>query len=481
MSPLAALAAPASERTLAEAVRAWLPRQRWFAGKARTVTEVAVHDVALLGDAEGELLWVLVDLRYDDGGGERYQVPLIVGSEQADRASVAAWLPEGPLVDALTVPQGCVLLARLCLGTQPHTTVRGDTIASTASTPERASKRQDIAVSRHSVRAMGAEQSNSSVVLGDMVLKVFRKLEPGENPDVELTRALTAAGVTTVPAQYGALALAGGETTTLAVLTALVPGAADGWDLATREVTEVAERGERAARMLLDDAELLGETVARTHAALAEAFGRHHADAATLDRWAADMRAQAEGVLRTAHTHAPDDTAAVTARAAEIDALFADLPTLTGAGPLIRVHGDLHLGQVLRGEDGRWMLLDFEGEPARPLAERRLPHSPLKDVAGMLRSFDYAAAQVRGAAVENWRATARRRFAAGYERVATPADLLPSDPGQAQRLRDLLELDKAVYELGYELANRPDWVRVPVAGIVAALDRIAHPDPGLAP
>jgi len=156
--------------------------------------------------------------------------------------------------------------------------------------------------------------------------------------------------------------------------------------------------------------------------------------------------------------------------------VFADLPALTGAGPVVRVHGDLHLGQVLRAADGRWMLLDFEGEPARPLRERRLPHSPLKDVAGMLRSFDYAAAQVRGGgAVENWRATARRRFVAGYERVAKPANLLPLDAGQAQRLRDLLELDKAVYELGYELANRPDWVRVPVAGIVAALDRIARP------
>lgn len=478
MSPLAALAAPAAERTLAEAVREWLPRQRWFAGKARTLAEVAVHDVALLGDTDAELLWVLVDVRYTDGCIERYQVPLILGGEQADRASVAAWLPEGPLVDALTVPRGCVLLARLCLGTQSHTTVRGDTIASTA---ERASKRQDIAVLSHSVRAMGAEQSNSSVVLGDMVLKVFRKLEPGENPDVELTRALTAAGVATVPVQYGALALAGGETTTLAVLTALVHGAVDGWDLATREVTEVAERGERAARMLLDEAELLGETVARTHAALADAFGRDRADAATLDRWAATMRAQAERVLRTARTRAHEDTAAVTTRAAEIDALFADLPTPADAGPLLRVHGDLHLGQVLRGEDGRWLLLDFEGEPARPLAQRRLPHSPLKDVAGMLRSFDYAAAQVRGAAVENWRATARRRFVAGYERVATPAELLPPDPGQARRLRDLLELDKAVYELGYELANRPDWVRVPVAGIVATLDRMARPtDPGLA-
>jgi maltokinase len=473
VSALAALATPSAERTLADALREWLPRQRWFAGKARTVAEVAVHDVALFIDAGAELLWVAVDVRYDDGGSERYQVPLVVGEEAAERDSVAAILPEGPLVDALTVPDACALFARLCLGTQPYTTVRG---AAVVSTTERASKRQDIAVSSHSVRAMGAEQSNSSVVLGDLVLKLFRKLEPGENPDVELTRALTARGVDTVPVQYGALELDGREPTTLAVLTALVPGATEGWELATREVEGLADRGERGVPGLLDDAESLGEAVARTHAALADAFGRQPTDPALLRAWADGMRAQAQRVLATAGTRAPDETAVVAARADELDAVFADLPALTDAGPVVRVHGDLHLGQVLRAADGRWMLLDFEGEPARPLRERRLPHSPLKDVAGMLRSFDYAAAQVRGgSAVENWRATARRRFVAGYERVAKPANLLPPDAGQAQRLRDLLELDKAVYELGYELANRPDWVRVPVAGIVAALDRIARP------
>jgi len=474
MSSLAALATPSAERTLAGALREWLPRQRWFAGKARTVAEVAVHDVALLADPGTEVLMLVAEVSYTDGGAERYQVPLAVGPPQAERASVAAHLPEGPLVDALVVPAACRLLARRCTEERAEHTAGGHRLAgrpaSGATPPPDAP-----------MRAMDAEQSNSSVVLGDMVLKLFRKLEPGENPDVELTRALTAHRVGTVPVQHGALELDGGEPTTLAVLTALVPGAAQGWELATREVEDLADRGERGVPGLLDDAESLGEAVARTHAALADAFGRQAADAALLRRWADGMRDQAQRVLATARAHARDETASVAARMDELDAVFAGLAGITDAGPLIRVHGDLHLGQVLRSEDGRWLLLDFEGEPARPLAERRLPHSPLKDVAGMLRSFDYAAAQVRGDAVENWRATARRRFVAGYERVATPADLLPSDPGQARRLRDLLELDKAVYELGYELANRPDWVRVPVSGIVATLDRIARPAPGLHP
>jgi maltokinase len=470
MSPLAALASPAAERTLADALREWLPRQRWFAGKARALTGVAVHDVALLADADAEILLLWAEVSYDDGGAERYQVPLAIGPPQAERPSVAAHLPEGPLVDALTVPAACHLLARRCTEEHSEPTAAGHRLvgrpAGGAAPPADAA-----------MRAMGAEQSNSSVVLGDMVLKLFRKLEPGENPDVELTRALTARGVATVPAQHGALELDGREPTTLAVLTALVPDAVEGWELATREVESVAEGG--AGRLLLDEAELLGETVARTHAALADAFGRSEADAALRQRWADGMRAQAQRVLATARSHAPDATAAVEARADELDAVFAGLAGVTDSGPLIRVHGDLHLGQVLRSGDGRWLLLDFEGEPARPLAERRLPHSPLKDVAGMLRSFDYAAAQVRGGGgIENWRAAARRRFVAGYERVAHPADLLPPDPDQAQRLRSLMELDKAVYELGYELANRPDWVSVPVAGIVAALDRITRPATG---
>ena len=461
---LTALAAPSGEPIVATALRAWLPAQRWYAGKARDLDELHVHDVAVVDDPSAPLLLVLVDVRYADGGSERYHVPLALEPGEAARADVVARLPEGALVDATSAPHACLALARLTVSQAPARTSRGGRLSAAPVTDWRPDPEAPV-------RRLGGEQSNTSVILGDVVLKVFRKLEAGENPDVELTRALTAAGVDTVPAQHGALLLAERETTVLTAISQLVADAREGWALATDEVAALRAGGGRPQPGLLEQAEALGLAVARTHAALAGAFGAEPATRPVLERWAAGMRAQTLRVLDLAGARAPAEAAAVLEHRDALLALFAGLPELSDAGPLIRVHGDLHLGQVLLGADG-WRLLDFEGEPARPLAERREPHSPLKDVAGMLRSFDYAAAQVTpNGQVENWRVAARRRFLAGYTGTARAAGLLPPAGGDANRLLAVMELDKAVYELGYELANRPDWVRVPVAGILAALNR----------
>lgn len=469
MSLLDALAAPSGERVVADALRAWLPRQRWYAGKARDLEELHVHDLAVLADGPEPLLLVLVDLRYADAGTERYHVPLALVDGDAEGADVVARLPEAALVDAGASPEACRLLVRLCLDDRPHGTSRGARLSGGALTAWRPADDAPV-------RRMGGEQSNTSVVLGDAVLKVFRKLEAGENPDVELTRALTAGGTGTVPVQHGALLLQEREPTVLAVVSELVAPAQEGWELAVGEVEALAEGRPRPEPGLLDDLGALGAAVAATHEGLARAFGRHDADAPLLRRWSAGMRAQALRVLDLAAERAPVECAPVLDRREELlEAFGSGLGDPAAVGPVIRVHGDLHLGQVLRGPDG-WRLLDFEGEPARPLPERREPHTPLKDVAGMLRSFDYAAARVpSGSQVENWRATARRRFLAGYRATAAAAGLLPGSDADGGRLLALMELDKATYELGYELANRPDWVRVPVEGILTALDRRDDP------
>ena len=464
---LSALAAPSGEPIVADALRAWLPRQRWYAGKARDLEDLHIHDVAVLDSDDAPLLLVLVDVRYADGGTERYHAPLALDPGEPREADVVAHLPEGALVDATSTAQGCVALARLTVAAADQQTGRGARLTAAPVTdwaPDAAAP----------VRRLGGEQSNTSVILGDAVMKVFRKLETGENPDVELTRALTAAGVDTVPAQHGALLLSEREPTVLTVISELVRDAREGWELATEEVGALSATGTRP-HGLLDEVEGLGLAVALTHSALADAFGARPVEADLLARWAAGMRAQAMRVLDLAADRAPVDGAAVLERRDDLLTAFAAVAELDDAGPLIRVHGDLHLGQVLLGAEG-WRLLDFEGEPARPLAERREPHSPLKDVAGMLRSFDYAAAQVPPSGqVENWRAAARRRFLAGYVDTARAANLLPLRPGAAGRLLAVMELDKAVYELGYELANRPDWVRVPVEGILTAMDRAGDP------
>ena len=274
------------------------------------------------------------------------------------------------------------------------------------------------------------EQSNTSLVVdGSVIVKLFRRVgEPGEvNPDREVVAALWDGGFRSVPEPVGELVLDGRD---LAVARRFLARAASGWEMALHDPH------------VLDEVRDLGVVTARMHVALAGAFGTAPGDAAA---WAQSMRV---GLARVPLPDGLDP-------GVRYDAVARD----TDVGLAVRIHGDYHLGQVLHWR-GDWYVLDFEGEPARPLAERTVPSSPLRDVAGMLRSFSYAAAV--GSFPPVWEDEARRRFLAGYRSVEAVLALLPADPGP---LLAAFELDKAVYEVGYERASRPSWEPIPLAAV----------------
>jgi maltokinase len=347
------------------------------------------------------------------------------------------------------------------------------------------------------VRPLGAEQSNTSLVYDDaMILKVFRRLTEGHNPEVEVIETLAEVGFTAVPEPLAAWRK---DDIDLAFLQRFLAGATDGWNMALTslrelfaeytmgaappptdagvgagavpfEATEPAEaRGDFAA-----EAERIGEITAEMHLALARGFGCTKVKGAD---WADAMEELVERVLGPGDGALRDGARRIIARLREIP----------DPGPAIRGHGDYHLGQVLRTDTG-WFVLDFEGEPARPLEERTRPSSPLKDVAGMLRSLSYAPAVALqyqedplfsgdaplppGSALGHaWEHRNRDHFLAGYLRKAqhdpdsTQEPILPTDPAVRSTVLAAFELDKALYEVAYERANRPDWARIPLEAV----------------
>jgi maltokinase len=318
---------------------------------------------------------------------------------------------------------------------------------------------------------MGAEQSNTSVVFGEQtIMKLFRRLNPGVNPDLELHRALRSVGSDEVAALQGAVeGRLHGEPTTLAMLQDFAGNSADGWAMALASVRDLfAEADLRADEVGGDfagEASRIGETVALVHAELARALGTAERDPAEL---AAAWSARLDAAARDAPVLAPYVDA--------VRAVYDAVATQPDPVPTHRVHGDLHLGQLLRTTHG-WLILDFEGEPSAPLAERRRPDSPMRDVAGMLRSFDYAAffqllstdpgafADDRSAPspllwhAKEWTARNRDAFCDGY---ALRAGVDPRRHGPVLRA---FELDKAVYEVVYETRSRPGWVPIPLSSI----------------
>lgn len=318
-------------------------------------------------------------------------------------------------------------------------------------------------VEARSVRPLAVEQSNTSVVYDEQVIiKLFRRIHAGENPDVDAVSRLAEQGFTHVPEQYGVLAKpdpVAGAVQHLAVARQFLTGASDGWHLALASLRVIiADHLESAASGgdFGPDAERLGAITGELHRSLADAFG---AGDAHVDAWVAGFRAQLDRVRQ----HVPAD---------RISARYDEVARLRTPGPALRIHGDLHLGQVLRADTG-WYVIDFEGEPARPLAERLAPSSPLRDVAGMLRSFHYAAQVVHHERGEDpdaaelaadWEERARARFLEGYFGVEGIDRVLP-DEQSAALLLQAFELDKAVYEVGYETAYRPTWVGIPLGAI----------------
>jgi len=440
---------------LLAALEAWMPLQRWYADKGRPIAASAVvGDVAL---AEG-VRHLLVEVRFGDAGEPSlYQVPVSEHPYPVDGhdAYLLGEVDGRLLYDALHDFKGTDALLALLAEGKPV----GDLEFTSAT---------DQPLVGLPGRALTHEQSNTSVVYGgEAILKVFRRVSPGINPDLELTRALAAAGSTAVPAPLAWFETQlAGERTTLGMMQEFLRSGVDGWRLAVTSVRDLyAEADLHAAEVGGDfagEAERLGRATAEVHVLLREACESRPATPEDRASVTTGMLARLDEAVAAVPALAPFAEGVRTA--------YQELAELTaGDRPLMvqRVHGDYHLGQVLRTEVG-WVLLDFEGEPARPLAERRALMSPLRDVAGMLRSFDYAARflltdhpdpsrlQYRA---EEWAERNRSAFCDGYARRSG------ADPRDESVLIRAFELDKAVYEVRYEARNRPAWLPIPLGSI----------------
>jgi maltokinase len=442
----------------------WLLERRWFGSKAQDVSHIRVLDVLELADGPPPLLLALVEARFPSGAHDIYQ--LLLGLRPAEEGWTDGRVDDlqGTTVyDAFADPHACTALGRLLAASAR---VEGERAAVEFAWPEGVEPPGRDA----RVRAMGAEQSNTSVVLDDaLVLKAFRRLEAGDNPELEMLRFLTERGFPNIAALAGWYSYEGElMDATLGVVQRFVPGGRDGWELALEELARAPDAF--VARM----AEL-GAVIGRMHTTLAsdgtdQAFAPEEPSQESTSLITATIDEQIERMFVDLPNL--DALAPIAGRGEEVRDRLQLLSHVGGGGRLIRHHGDLHLGQTMLAPEG-WIILDFEGEPARPLLERRRKRSPLRDVAGMLRSFAYASSAgelLRGTpAPEGWENRTREAFLAGYFGAVDPALLPPGEAG-ARTLLTIFELEKAVYELRYELNNRPDWVRIPVAGIVRLLE-----------
>ena len=444
--------------TFEEALIAWLPGQRWFSGKGTPITGLAIVADTLLVDGDPGLRHLILAVS-QDGRTDTYQV----------FAGVRGHLPEW-LNHARIGPAGAGVTAYDGLHDPELTTtllaaMAGDESIGPLSFARRPGS--EIPTGLDSL-VLTAEQSNTSLLFGEeAILKVFRRPSPGPNPDLEVPAALAGLGSPHVAEPLGWIATTmTGMPMVLAVLSRVLRAAVDGWSLAATSVRDLYASGSaRAAEAGGDfagEARRLGEATAEVHRDLALAFGVDELPAAALR----DLSAQLLARLDTAVSAVPE----LARHQGKLRAAFADVAALDGPLEVQRIHGDYHLGQALRTHSG-WVVLDFEGEPAAPLEERRGRYPALRDVAGMMRSLDYAArfqlaghedAEQVAAAARDWVRRNQAAFCTGYSGAGGP------DPAKHAILVRALTLDKAVYEVLYEARNRPSWVPIPLGSIVDA-------------
>jgi trehalose synthase-fused probable maltokinase len=444
----------------------WVIDQRWFASKSREVTQLNVVEAVPLRSESPMLVLTLMEAVFSAGTHETYQVPLGLrpaGDGWSERVICTA---EGLTVyDGLADPAfGRELLHRMRQNSE--VTVEEGVLG--FHWAESASRSLGGTVD---VRPVGVEQSNSSIVFSDsLILKAFRRVEPGENPELELLRFLSARGFPNIAPLAGWYDFEGRLVdATLGILQEFLAGARDGWELVLEELG-------RDPDGLLEQVRALGEVTGELHTVLGSeagdpAFSPDEPSVESLSILTANVDEQIERVF----IELPETAAVepILGRGQDVRERLQLLSHIGAGGKVIRTHGDLHLGQTMLTPDRGWAILDFEGEPARSLPERRLKRSPLRDVAGMLRSFSYAAAGsriLRGVdAPEDWEDRARAAYLEGY-RERVDMSLLPPGLQATDQLLTVFELEKVVYELRYELNNRPDWVAIPVAGIVRLLE-----------
>ena len=527
----------ASQR-LTRCLAAYMAGQRWFGAKGRRIKNLTIQEVVPIRRGTVSALLLFVSLQYTDGTPESYILtvasaspdqaePLLEKFPGAAIARIRTQVAElhGFLVDGLMLPEVCQALQELIHRRLQVKGRHGRLAALANSTPQK--KENQIGPSE-AISILGAEQSNTSVVFGErMILKLFRRLQEGINPDVEIGRFLTRKGFANLPPVLGALEYRSPdqEPSTVAVLQGYVRNQGDAWqytlDHLSRFYEHILESKQHQDPELTSDhlletaavdlpdsvsehigiymgsAQLLAKHTAQMHRLLASdprdaAFAPEPFSKLYQRSLYQSMSAQTKRVLvqleknmsRLSEDVRPAGELVLSQKGAII-ATFQALMNEKLTGRRIRCHGDFHLGQVLfTGKD--FVIIDFEGEPARAISERRIKRSPLRDVAGMLRSFHYAAynalinEKARGlfheadrAYMESWCDYWYGWVAAAYlkhylERCAQ-ADFLPDTSEQIRILLDAFLLDKAVYELGYEMNNRPQWIRLPLQGIARLL------------
>jgi maltose alpha-D-glucosyltransferase/alpha-amylase len=507
----------------------FLSRQRWFGGKSRPSRRARFVDWGLLRRGPQPLFVTIIDVEFDDGRRGQYFLPLAIRS-YPDAKALAEQSPHAVLANVTGARKGVLFDAWLddtyaravldILDRQEQMATKRGTIRASQS---RSFARVRARLGREfSIRRLGVEQSNTSIVFGhQLIAKLFRRVEPGTNPDLEIGLHLTErAGFDRVPAVAGSFEYLapGAQPSTLAMMQQLVFSQGDGWAHALGAVGRFYEEvGERMAPAIAggvwttglelpddvfaamagyaDTAAILGRRTAEMHRALGgestdAAFMPEPLTRADLDRVTARATKDAQEGLRVLLAMRPDLPDEVGPSADELlqssDTLLERIrcaPALEFVVSKIRVHGDYHLGQVLWSE-GDFFILDFEGEPMRPLEERRLKQSPLKDVAGMIRSFGYAAyaglfafASSRRSELSRleawarvWQLAASAAFLRTYYALVAESLFVPRADKDRDALLRLFLLEKALYELNYELNNRPEWARIPLRGILDLLN-----------
>jgi len=450
-----------------EELRDWVQQQRWYASKSRHVAGIAIVESITLRE-DPPLLLALVQTRFATGTHELYQLPLALRSEdEVPRGESIAHTDGWTVYDALAEPMQAIELLKRIESTDEITTADGHFSF------HQFDGVQPRLSAATAVRLMGVEQSNSSVVFDDsVVLKVFRKLEPGVNPELEVLRFLTWRGFPNIAPLHGWYDYDGQAfASTLGVAQSFLPDAIGGWELALDELWSAPE-------MFLERLGSLGTVTAELHTVLASdaadpAFSPEEPSQEALGLLTATIDEDIERIF----LQLPDDDdrlAPIAGRGQDVRERLAARAQVGVSGRVIRTHGDYHLGQTLHTPRG-WVIIDFEGEPGRPLPERRQKRSPLRDVASMLRSFAYVTSalqiQRNRRAPADFEQRARERFLEHYFAAVDPT-LMPGGEAVINNLLSIYELEKAIYELRYELNNRPDWISIPVAGIGRILEGV---------
>ena len=484
---------------IASNLSGYLVRQRWFGGKSRPLTGIRLAEVIWLRSPPAGLALAVLECHYADGQPEFYSllVGFLLGERAAPVPAAHVILPHlstlaGPALvyDALAEPAACFFLLELFKLKQPLPARFGQLVVN--QTPVYAKMRGAAALT---ATATGAEQTNRTFYFSEraekkLLLKLFARLEPGVNPDYEIASVLTdETSFNAMPPLAGAITYQSyGQDTTLAVLFGYEPNDGTAWETAQKQLTNLAEltasetaspEEEKLATLLdvpIQWATKLGQRTGELHKALAS-------------------------VRRLPSFHpeplGPADLAELVANLGRRSAAAADLwsnpaaqkhirerlNSLSGHAKLgmkTRVHGDFHLGQALT-RDNDFIIIDFEGEPDLSLEQRRRKVSPLRDVAGMLRSFDYAASlflrnltsdmerEKLSAWARGWQDVLTQTFLHGYMETLASTDLLPPDEGAKDALLWLYTVEKALYEVSYEHDHRPDWASVPREGLKALL------------